>query len=518
MSQTVLTLVSELLPSRLAAARRSIQDLKQFVEANSVTADPYEGLALAIPDLHFASIMVFEDERYDPVLTVELNFDGPAGSFLPQLETPLLTQHLRAILRCCKPPSDARAAMFAAIMAPGAKLPLAPYLETLIVRPAVFHQGNRGLDRARILAEAKVFVSVQQALETPAARQAMNAGSLHTTVRSALLPAYPWLDAAEPLRIPFAELLRDMATLGALIVVVLAALVLPGLILAAAFPVLTAGISWLVVVAALCLGAFLLWKASRTSEIATVATAPPAAEGTGSLKIWSFTGLLICVGFCVAFPIVRAALASLLCVVASALVYLRHVETSDTVHEDPKIDPTTLHDIMALEDQIAQNHMGSVVHVKPGILRAIVIRLGLHGLGALLRVTATKGYLADMRTIHFAHWALIDNGSRLLFFSNFDSSWESYLDDFIEKAHAGLTLAWSNGVGFPRTRYLVQDGATQGRLFKAWARHSMAVSLFWFSAYRDLSVNQIERNALIASGLRRRSLSGAAADQWAALL
>jgi hypothetical protein len=39
-----------------------------------------------------------------------------------------------------------------------------------------------------------------------------------------------------------------------------------------------------------------------------------------------------------------------------------------------------------------------------------------------------------MRTIHFAHWAFVSNGSRLMFFSNFDHNWESYLDDFIEGA------------------------------------------------------------------------------------
>ena len=57
-----------------------------------------------------------------------------------------------------------------------------------------------------------------------------------------------------------------------------------------------------------------------------------------------------------------------------------------------------------------------------------------------------------MRTVHFAHWAFLNNGSRLLFFSNFDHSWGSYLDDFIEKAHVGLTLAWGSSVGFPTSR------------------------------------------------------------------
>ena len=159
--------------------------------------------------------------------------------------------------------------------------------------------------------------------------------------------------------------------------------------------------------------------------------------------------------------------------------------------------------------------MGSVVLVKPGVLRTILFRAGHLGLGLLLRAIATDGYLGSMRTVHFAHWAFINNGSRLMFFSNFDHSWDSYLDDFIEKAHGGLTLAWGSGVGFPPTRFLVLDGASHGRKFKAWAGHSMAVSRFWFSAYRDLTVDQIERNTRIAEGLRKATLNPQEATAWA---
>jgi hypothetical protein len=119
-----------------------------------------------------------------------------------------------------------------------------------------------------------------------------------------------------------------------------------------------------------------------------------------------------------------------------------------------------------------------------------------------------------MRTIHFAHWAMVNNKSRLLFFSNFDQTWESYLDDFIEKAHTGLTIAWSCGVGFPPARFLLYEGASRGRQFKEWARHSMAVSHFWYSAYKDLTTEQIERNFRIALGLRKTALTEKEAAQW----
>ena len=59
------------------------------------------------------------------------------------------------------------------------------------------------------------------------------------------------------------------------------------------------------------------------------------------------------------------------------------------------------------------------------------------------------------------------------------------------------------------------DGASHGRKFKAWARHSMAVSRFWYSAYRDFTVDQIERNARIANGLRKETLNPEEATAWA---
>jgi hypothetical protein len=197
------------------------------------------------------------------------------------------------------------------------------------------------------------------------------------------------------------------------------------------------------------------------------------------------------------------------------VLWLRYLERRDSSQDAPHVDERLLREMVRREDWVAQNHMGSIVLIKPGALRSIIIRAGHLGLGLVLRVVATDGYLGSMRTVHFAHWAFLNNGSRLLFFSNFDHSWDSYLDDFIEKAHGGLTLAWGSGVGFPPARFLVVDGASHGRQFKAWARHSMAVSRFWFSAYKDDTVDQIERQARIADGLRKRALTPEEAAAWA---
>lgn len=200
------------------------------------------------------------------------------------------------------------------------------------------------------------------------------------------------------------------------------------------------------------------------------------------------------------------------------IAVIRHLEKTDYVQENPQLDANQLAMFAKLEDQIVQNHLASMVLVKPGVARSIVMRSSLEILKRFVAVFASDGYLGSMRTIHFAHWTLVGNGGRLLFLSNFDGSWQSYLDDFVDKAHRGLTLAWANCVGFPRTSWLVNEGASHGHDFKAWARQSQTETLLWFSAYTDLTVNQVWRNAAIADGLRQASMNSKDAEQWAQLL
>src|SRR6185436_5397309 len=118
-------------------------------------------------------------------------------------------------------------------------------------------------------------------------------------------------------------------------------------------------------------------------------------------------------------------LSVMLVIVPGVVLWLRWLERRDSSHDAPPVDEDVMRQMAQREDWIPQNHMGSAVLARPGILRMIVIRAGHLGLGLFLRVVATDGYLGSMRTVHFAHWALANNKSRLLFFSNFDQSWEA---------------------------------------------------------------------------------------------
>ena len=197
------------------------------------------------------------------------------------------------------------------------------------------------------------------------------------------------------------------------------------------------------------------------------------------------------------------------------LLVLRYKESTDTVQSDAA-DPANVQKLLDKENRTGsvQNHMASITIVKPGWLRRVTLWLVLWAVNLLARARATHGELSGIPSIHFAHWSMIDNGRRLLFLSNFDGSWENYLDDFIDKAAIGLTGVWSNTVNFPRTYFLLWGGATDGPRFKAVARDSQTVTNAWYSAYWDHTVQGIDNS----SSIREELLKPLDATAAAALL
>lgn len=489
-----------------------------------------------VPALHFMSLSVFPGFDYDPLFVIEANFDGEQGPFWAQIEAAMGVE-LRAMLRCCKRPLDNDGPLYDAVIAPDSRAPIAPYLAARALRPTVFHHGNRGMSRDRILTEAALFTAMRHEVDgaldfKPSPYRGLAPSDVHTRLRAALRPAFPWLDTKAPARIPLSQNIADWVRLIAFVLAALLALSLPGMILK-----LMLSWQWLLGV----LGISFVVFAIRLKQIGV---ALPGTETPGRFSFLTlfFRQLLPLALFVAAYLAVAAALSmpvamlvrawsfdtawramlgwlgwglvSLPVTLAGLVLWLRTLERRDSSQDAPPVDPAMLREMARREDWIPQNHMGSLVLIKPGVLRAVIIRAGHLGLGLLLRIIARNGYLGSMRTIHFAHWAMVNNKSRLMFFSNFDQTWESYLDDFIEKAHAGLTLAWSCGIGFPPTRFLVKDGASHGRQFKEWARHSMTVSRFWYSAYPELTADQIERNFRVACGLRKPKLTTKEAALW----
>src|SRR5256885_357897 len=140
------------------------------------------------------------------------------------------------------------------------------------------------------------------------------------------------------------------------------------------------------------------------------------------------------------------------------LLLLRIHELSDAApHFKP--DDAHIQDLAALEDHVAQNQFTAVGYVKPGWFRRLTVWGILLAANYGTRHIFNKENLAGVKTIHFARWVVINEQRRVIFASNYDGSLESYMDDFIDKVAWGLNAFLSNGVGFPKTTWLVFDGA-----------------------------------------------------------
>lgn len=205
-------------------------------------------------------------------------------------------------------------------------------------------------------------------------------------------------------------------------------------------------------------------------------------------------------------------IAAIVVILGGFYVGLRAQEASDWV-DGRAPDAETLREIGKRENFHAQNHMVSVTTRKPGMVRWLTLRLAFWLIAMFATRVYREGFLGGISTIHAARWITIPGTRKLVFFSNFGGSWESYLEDFITRAHNGLTAVWSNSIGFPRAKNLLQDGATDGERFKRYARASMQPTRFWYSAYPTLTTDHVRCNAAMRRGLAA-ALTNDEAEQW----
>jgi len=207
-----------------------------------------------------------------------------------------------------------------------------------------------------------------------------------------------------------------------------------------------------------------------------------------------------------------------LAAVVGALVYmwLRREEERD-VPRDVEPEPGHMESVTARENLpgVAQNHLAGISIMKPGLVRLIALRVALW-LIAEWRSGARPGFLDRIGTIHFARWVLLPDARQLLFVSNYDGSWQSYLEDFIARLRAGLTSVWSNTVDFPKTASLFLGGAKDGSRFKRWARRQQVATRFWYCAYPRLTTDRIRTHAAMRRGFASASTEVQAAE-WLAM-
>jgi deferrochelatase/peroxidase EfeB len=212
---------------------------------------------------------------------------------------------------------------------------------------------------------------------------------------------------------------------------------------------------------------------------------------------------------------------AVLLVASAAFVFmlyrrLRRLEATDSVQRD--VPPSNqIEALMHQENRegYVQNHMATVSRLKPGLLRKVTLRLAFLVVGTG-HLVGRPGFLGKNGVIHVARWMRLPKTSLLMFWSNFDGTWESYVADFIADAPSGVTAIWSNCVGFPRTEGLFGKGAKDRDQLVNWARRQQQPTLFWYSGYRDLTTDRIRTNAAIRQGLASAA-SDADARDWLSL-
>lgn len=198
------------------------------------------------------------------------------------------------------------------------------------------------------------------------------------------------------------------------------------------------------------------------------------------------------------------------------LLLLRIHELSDAApHFKP--DDAHIQDLAALEDHVAQNQFTAVGYVKPGWFRRLTVWGILLAANYGTRHIFNKENLAGVKTIHFARWVVINEQRRVIFASNYDGSLESYMDDFIDKVAWGLNAFFSNGVGFPKTSWLIFGGAKDEQAFKDYLRIHQIPTQVWYSAYDHLIALNIANNAKIRAGLYSK-MNKTEAEEWLRLL
>jgi hypothetical protein len=135
------------------------------------------------------------------------------------------------------------------------------------------------------------------------------------------------------------------------------------------------------------------------------------------------------------------------------------------------------------EDLVAQNELTLVTVVQPG--RVDRVRAVLAAIDSYAQRLAPPGSLIGVGTIHCVRWLLIDGDRRLVLLSDYDNSWESYIDEFAEMILSGLDAIWETSLGYP------PDGARDVPALKRFLRAHQVRAEAFYSAYPDATVVNI---------------------------
>jgi ADP-ribose pyrophosphatase YjhB (NUDIX family) len=150
------------------------------------------------------------------------------------------------------------------------------------------------------------------------------------------------------------------------------------------------------------------------------------------------------------------------------------------------------------EDAVSQNQLTLVTSIGPGGRANVEAVLAL--IDGYARRLAPPGSLAGISTIHFVRWIVFDEGRRLMMVSDYDGSWEAYIDEFAEMILSGLDAIWGTALGY------APEGARDLAAFKRFLRCHQVPAAVFYSAYPAATVLSLHADLAlaraVAEGLR----------------
>jgi hypothetical protein len=122
-----------------------------------------------------------------------------------------------------------------------------------------------------------------------------------------------------------------------------------------------------------------------------------------------------------------------------------------------------------------------VANIKEG--QAPALRKTIEALNSPSREQTRRDAVRDIGTLHTARHAIFDNDTRFLFASEFDGSWDTYIDDFATTSISDVfSQVFQFSEGFP--------GISAPNVKEWFVAHQVPASTF-ISAYPELTTKQI---------------------------
>src|SRR4051812_28036748 len=205
--------------------------------------------------------------------------------------------------------------------------------------------------------------------------------------------------------------------------------------------------------------------------------------------------------------------------IPAAIVWALMLRWHERVDAFPEIepDPERLRELGDAEDFLVQNAFTSRAPIRPGGFWKLTSRLTELVGDYTPRHVFTTGSLSGLTTVHFARFMRVGPDEQVLFTSYYDGSLESYNNDFVDQVAWVLNTVFGQQEGYPRTRWMVHEGAHNERWFKDFIRGHQVPTQVWYSAYPELAAVTIDQNAKLRAGLSG-TLEGEELDAWLRIL